>query len=236
MKHQYFGDINDYTKYGLLRCFADAGLRIGVCWMLTPNDGRPDGRKVQYLANSRQWRQYDPILFDILVSAVKRSRNLRYIENPQILPNTSFCKGFVPESTELRNKWFLRSLKKLDDVDLLFFDPDNGIEVASVPFGKRNSIKYLYWAEIDKAWEHSVSLIVFQHFPRQNREEYARKRAAQFSSRLPGATVVSFLTSNVLYLLAYRKGAGIRFKIALAHVEQRWSKQLKRIILTEPIG
>jgi len=36
MKNQYFGDINDYRKYGLLRCFAEAGLNIGVCWMLTP--------------------------------------------------------------------------------------------------------------------------------------------------------------------------------------------------------
>jgi hypothetical protein len=43
MKDQYFGDVNDYLKYGLLRCFAEAGWRVGVCWMLTPDDGGRDG-------------------------------------------------------------------------------------------------------------------------------------------------------------------------------------------------
>ena len=40
MKNQYFGDINDYRKYGLLRLIAKkTGLKIGICWMLTPDDG-----------------------------------------------------------------------------------------------------------------------------------------------------------------------------------------------------
>ena len=44
MKNQYFGDVNDYRKYGLLRVFANqAAFNIGVCWMLTPDDERRDG-------------------------------------------------------------------------------------------------------------------------------------------------------------------------------------------------
>jgi len=39
MKNQYFGDINDYRKYGLLRLLTDGGdIRTAVCWMLTPGD------------------------------------------------------------------------------------------------------------------------------------------------------------------------------------------------------
>jgi hypothetical protein len=42
MKNQYFGDINDYRKYGLLRILSDEGsMRTGVCWMLTRDDGGP---------------------------------------------------------------------------------------------------------------------------------------------------------------------------------------------------
>lgn len=74
MKDQYFGDINDYILYGLLRCFGEAGLSIGVCWMMTPSDGRADGRKIQYLTNSKRWRSYDPNLFDTLTAAVRNSR------------------------------------------------------------------------------------------------------------------------------------------------------------------
>ncbi len=39
MKNQYFGDVNNYRKYGLLRRLAgDGEVSIGICWMLTPND------------------------------------------------------------------------------------------------------------------------------------------------------------------------------------------------------
>jgi hypothetical protein len=40
MKNQYFGDINNYRKYGLLRAVIHATrLRLLVAWMLTPDDG-----------------------------------------------------------------------------------------------------------------------------------------------------------------------------------------------------
>src|SRR3954464_1849408 len=69
MKNQYFGDVNDYRKYGLLRSLVLAdGLRIGVCWMLTPDDHRPDGEKTKYLnpRSERNWRSLDPILYEFL--------------------------------------------------------------------------------------------------------------------------------------------------------------------------
>ena len=44
MKDQYFGDVNDYLKYGLLRALQSQGdLKLLVAWMLTPNDARSDG-------------------------------------------------------------------------------------------------------------------------------------------------------------------------------------------------
>jgi hypothetical protein len=37
MKVQYFGDVNDYRKFALLRLLASkGGFKIGVCWMLIP--------------------------------------------------------------------------------------------------------------------------------------------------------------------------------------------------------
>ena len=45
MKNQYFGDINDYRKYGLIRILSNSGIiRTGICWMLTPDDTRTDGK------------------------------------------------------------------------------------------------------------------------------------------------------------------------------------------------
>jgi hypothetical protein len=50
MKDQYFGDINDYRKYGLLRAILDSGrFKLFIAWMLTPDDGTTDGKFISYL-------------------------------------------------------------------------------------------------------------------------------------------------------------------------------------------
>jgi len=39
VKHQYFGDVNDYRKYGLLRALQTPGtLSLAVGWMLSSDD------------------------------------------------------------------------------------------------------------------------------------------------------------------------------------------------------
>ncbi len=65
MKNQYFGDINDYRKYGLLRALIKmASCKIAVCWMLTPDDGRPDGQQIKYLQHPKKYWAFDTGLFD----------------------------------------------------------------------------------------------------------------------------------------------------------------------------
>lgn len=57
MKNQYFGDVNDYQKYELLRTLANNGqYKIGVCWMLTADDGQTDGKFTDFLNKPDVWR------------------------------------------------------------------------------------------------------------------------------------------------------------------------------------
>ena len=65
MKNQYFGDIGDYGKYGLLRFLARHGVTVAVNWYLTPDDRSNDGNMRGYLGNEKD-RVYDPELFDVL--------------------------------------------------------------------------------------------------------------------------------------------------------------------------
>src|SRR5437667_12390503 len=124
MKNQYFGDVNDYLKYGLLRCFANTGLSIGVCWMLTPDDGRSDGRKITYLSDPERWRPCDPLLFDALSKAVNtQSRHLRHAKSSACLREAQFFNQMVPDNLALRKKWLNKALATLADADVLFFDP-----------------------------------------------------------------------------------------------------------------
>ena len=49
MKNQYFGDIGDYGKYGLLRFLAEHEVNVAVNWYLTKNDQSNDGNLRGYL-------------------------------------------------------------------------------------------------------------------------------------------------------------------------------------------
>jgi hypothetical protein len=50
VKVQYFGDVNDYRKFTLLRLLSDVGgFKISVCWMLTEPDDSKEGGNRKYL-------------------------------------------------------------------------------------------------------------------------------------------------------------------------------------------
>jgi len=64
MKNKYFGDINDYRKYGLIRAILRSyKFRLLVAWMLTPDDPNNDGKFTDYLSTD-DWRKYDEELYD----------------------------------------------------------------------------------------------------------------------------------------------------------------------------
>jgi hypothetical protein len=109
MKNQYFGDKKDYLKYGLLRILADAGqLSIGICWMLTQDDGRTDGQFIRYLREPRKWRAFDPGLFDHLHQAVivDGTRSVQFIQGERIMPRTAFWDKLLGDSSEERTMYF----------------------------------------------------------------------------------------------------------------------------------
>ncbi len=77
-------------------------------------------------------------------------------------------------------------MEHLRDCSVLFFDPDNGIEVVSVQVGKRNSSKYIYWREIEDAYQKGHSVLVYQHFQRKERSQFIAGIAREVSERLEG--------------------------------------------------
>lgn len=228
MKNQYFGDINDYRKYGILRCAAAAGWRVGVCWMLTADDGRPDGRKISYLSNPAGWQVHDAELFHVLASAVCRpdGRHVREAENESLLPSACFFGDLVPDKCAKRRSWFASAMDTLAAADLIFFDPDNGLEIPSKPYGSRNSSKYLYWDEIEESWRGKASLLVFQHFPREKKAQFTARMSSAFATRTPGSSVVAFTTSNVLFLLATRPEHSDRLRFFLSELQAKWAGQI----------
>jgi len=230
VKNQYFGDINDYRKYGLLRLLTKGGdIRTAVCWMLTPDDGRGDGGFTSYLAQRDRWRHFDSQLFDHLEEVVlhRGVRNVSEIENSEILPSCSFFPEFVPDERKARANYHKSAIDSARGCDLVFFDQDNGIEVKSKPLGRKGSSKYLYWHEIELFWRAGHSLLIYQHFPRVPRESFVRSRAGQLIEKTGAAEVISFSTSHVLFLLVPQAERLEFFRQCSAEVAQRWGDEIR---------
>jgi len=62
MKLQYLGDTHDFLKYYLLRQLSAVTGRIGVIWMLTPNDHSNDGKVSLHLKKAGKYQALDPEL------------------------------------------------------------------------------------------------------------------------------------------------------------------------------
>ena len=151
MKNQYFGDINDYKKYGLLRSIESVSdLGLLVAWMLTPDDGSTDGKFIEYLKEPGEWEKYDSTLYGELVRLVDgaNERNVSLIEGSGILNGCSFFSEYVPDAKSGREAWFSSLLNASTNRDLVFLDPDNGLEIKSRSYGRKDSSKLLYWREV----------------------------------------------------------------------------------------
>ncbi|MGH9380315.1 MAG: hypothetical protein ACRD2Z_06855 [Thermoanaerobaculia bacterium] len=144
MKNQYFGDVNDFRKYGLLRALQSAGdARLLVAWMLTPDDGGSDGRLRTYLEQSDGWKDCDPHLYAELAAMLRAGSTPRVsmIEATDLLPRASYHSEIVPDTRLARDTWREGLLAAASKADLVFLDPDNGIEIPSKPVGRKNSSK-----------------------------------------------------------------------------------------------
>jgi hypothetical protein len=233
MKNQYFGDINDYRKYGLLRLLTDGGsTRTVVCWMLTGSDGRNDGSRVSYLESPERWRMYNPGLFDLLRESLHRhrGRNVRIAEERKFIPCAIYFSKIIPDDINGRADYFAGLFKTVQGNDLVFFDPDNGIEVASTKYGKKGSSKYIYWDEISKTYGAGYSVLIYQHFPRVVREKLIEAKRKEFRKRLGNVGLILFATSGVLFILAMQKGHRRAFKRQAKRVATLWKWQIRVIM------
>lgn len=230
MKNQYFGDINDYRKYGLLRCISKAtNLTISVAWMLTPDDKSTDGQLLSYLNAPAKWRPSDPELFDQLsyVLGNERRRHVGLAQKYNFIPTTKYFDKVIPDDATQRKAWFKKLLAFTEQSDLVFLDPDNGLEVKTKPYGKAKSSKYLYWHELDALWNAGKSILFYQHFAREKRSTFIQRMLSTLQERTQGSMVCAFSTANVVFLLALQPHHQKYYQAIQQGVEQHWGSQIR---------
>lgn len=238
MKDQYVGDINDYRKYALLRTLSLGGAnRIGVCWMLTPSDGGMDGGKLAYLQQPERHRHVDPELFDVLAHAASapERRRLATIEESGAIPQALYHNDLLPDELAARHAYMGRCAYAFRDVDLIFFDPDNGLEV-SLPKGRKNSSKYLYLDEVAAFYASGKSLLIYQHFPRIERAVFLARCAERLRVAAPGASLWAFTTAHVVFLLLLHPASPAQLRSAAEAACTGWAPEFisGRLVGIEP--
>jgi hypothetical protein len=188
MQHRYFGDVGDFGKYGLLRALCGAGdlprLKLGIIWYLFPDESHnKDGKHVGYLRNvDSSFRDCDELLYDKLRSLlfdgstlIPDRRHLSSAEALSIFPEDTIFYSRplsyertlrVSDRLAAREEWIKDALFSTKSADLVFMDPDNGLECASVSRTSAKGPKYAYWDDIDAFVNRGQSVLVYHHLNR----------------------------------------------------------------------
>ena len=192
MKNQYFGDVGDYGKYGLLRYLANHGIKIAVNWYLTENDGSNDGKHITYLEND-DMKRYDPELFSVLKDMVGTGqRNILLFEKRNMIPNANYYNALLcakgnsrAEKRSYRNKWHKEALMACQSAELVFLDPDNGA-CENEPDNAKASVKYCYADEIADYYEAGQNVVYYCSKGRRTYEQWEHTKGIM-QRRLPDA-------------------------------------------------
>ena len=186
MKNQYFGDIGDYGKYGLLRFLAENGISISVNWYLNPtgDDVGEAGKFTKYLLkeNEKAFRKYDPIVYDTLKERIepKERRNVLVMNETDLIPRARYYTEPLPamdgvslsEWKQRRDEWHKNALSFCAGSDLVFLDPDNGIQPEDAP-SLRQKNKYVFLEEALEYYnDKNLNVVYYCHKGRRPPEEW----------------------------------------------------------------
>jgi len=237
LQNKYFGDIGDFGKYGLLRSLRSGGLpgkrpaSLGVAWWLVPDDHKsPDGRFTEYLEKPEKFRLCDEQLFDKIKHLVKkRRRDVSGASDKKILGGAEFFEKTLDfsdhsaasetgraERREKRKRWVGEAVEKAKNRDIVFLDPDNGIEIPSTKKHHRAGPKFVFYDEIGEFVARSRVVVVYHHLCRHKKygkhpKQIANRRAALLKY-VPNGNVFAIrfkrYNSRAYFLMVSRKQDG----------------------------
>ncbi len=180
MQDKYVGDIGDFGKYALLRFLANGDVVLGIVWYrTTAEDKSQDGMLVQYLFSQKEAKSLgdcDAELFNTLRRLVEsKDRRVVSIRERGIFPGSTvfyeepldFALVLPRARPEARTTWCQNSLKKVDQAQLVFLDPDNGLALNERKKYRKTGPKYVFLDELRQYLSQGKSLIVYCHQDRR---------------------------------------------------------------------
>ena len=230
MNNRFFGNADDYHKYGILRLLADGGRHcLAICWMLTPDDDGPVGKDTGYLQQTAEWRRHDPVLYDRLkdLVEVRGIRAVHAAETAGLVPGARFYSDTIPHEHEARERYWDGLAEVAKGCDMVFFDPDVGIAPKSAPYGRKASSRYIYCREVRTWFSAAYSLLVYQHFARQERSQFIADKVRKLQECIGARRVLTLQTANVVFLLAPQEKHLAWLATRVSDIERRWGDRIK---------
>lgn len=207
MQNRYVGDVGDFAKYSLLRSVsAKRGLTLGIVWCLFNDESHNgDGRHTRYLRTG-ELRALDSELHDCLAKIVHSGkRSVQDICAANLFPSSTVTFSDLinaPDHSRLsresrlirRSSWLAKAMAVTASCDLVFFDPDNGLEIPSVPRHAPKAGKYIFVDELRSFWIRGQSLLVYHHTNRTaSVSDQTRSLKRRFASSFPEAAFIMTL-------------------------------------------
>jgi len=155
-----------FTSFIFLRRIATAS-SLGIHWCLVPDDTLNTGNEPL----TDEEMNLNPKLYRLLNDCRNRNkRDVRNIENWFINKNMQHGVKYFKQMHEHYSHDFEyeeNAIKCLGGQDIIFFDPDNGIEVNSTT--NKNKYKYVSYRLLKRFWDLGKSLIIFQYEGRNSK-------------------------------------------------------------------
>jgi hypothetical protein len=249
MQNRYVGDVGDYGKYALLRQLIEPdkcrSVRLALVWCLFPDEkSNNDGKHISYLRDSK-FAQLDADLHAALASIISAGqRNVSAISECACLPASTvfFSEPIsIAEDTRVgpgkriqyRDAWLHACLHQTQKCELVFFDPDNGMEVASVPKHHPKSGKYIYWEELCPFWQRGNTLLIYHHLNRTvSAARQVKRLTRRFATELDQAVIVPLVfrrgSSRVFWLIHHGDDLGRELEgRAVGLLNSGWSRHFR---------
>jgi len=190
MKNQYVGDIGDYGKIGLISTLKnlEPNLKLGVNWYhfdgTHHSENKNDGKHYTYLIGKRKDYQRLSNLFPEIyeefkekfthivngeINIYKENRLISNLEKVSCLKNVVFYSDII--CARHRDVWFNKSLEILSETEIIFLDPDNGLEYIEGSGGEKHVLIH----ELEKYLKLRKSIILYNHRDRKPNNIYFSK-------------------------------------------------------------
>jgi len=200
MKNQYFGDNRDLFKYDLVYQIMQAHLAHHFTFipMLTVPDGTGHGGKTDR-AQAKVSTENKELMYFLDECVNKGRRDIKQLESifaEHAVKMTIYYGKDKYFFHEQRNEYFKQIGSELLAKSLVFVDPDIGLEV------KRSRKQHILYTEVEDLYrrmDKDSILMIYQHFPRENHQQYLNTRCQELKEKISGDWPVCIDDNEIIF-------------------------------------